>query len=233
VISRSWLLILLALVPNGRSLQAQVGHLPARSPYTDLEYRQEVTFFAGYYSAGKDPAGVAPRSGLLLGTRYDLRLGGPAYLTVRLANVQSERLILDPNEAPTERSQGVEPWPLYLADVGIAMNLTGFKAYRRIVPVVSAAAGIVSDFKGKADIGNFKFGTPFALSVGAGVKWVAPSSRWQARLDVGEHLYQIKYPNSYYQSETGAAPILRLTQAKNIWKGNTSLTLGISYLLFR
>ena len=46
---------------------AQVGHEPASSPYTDLEYKQEFTALFGYSRAQKDPAGVAPQSAPLVG----------------------------------------------------------------------------------------------------------------------------------------------------------------------
>jgi hypothetical protein len=214
-------------------LSAQVGHIPSRTPYLDLEYRHEWTFYGGYYTASTDPAGVAPRSAPMFGSRYDLRLGGPAYFTVNLAQVQSDRRVIDPKKKPAERLVGTESWPIYLADVGITLNLTGFKSYHHFVPTFGFALGIASDFKGKADVGLYKFGTPFALSVGTGVKWVPASARWQARLDLGERLYQIKYPNSYYTTETTDAPVLPATQAKNLWKANSSITFGVSYLFFR
>ena len=74
---------------------AQVGHVPQRSPYADLEYRQEATIFGGYYSAGVDEVGVAPKSGPMFGVRYDLRLGGPASLTSRFAYVSAQRDVID------------------------------------------------------------------------------------------------------------------------------------------
>ena len=68
---------------------AQVGYPPERSPYRDVEFRQELTLFSGYYAAGQDPAKVAPQSGPMLGLRYDVRVGGPASLTARVARVFS------------------------------------------------------------------------------------------------------------------------------------------------
>ena len=46
-----------------------VGYPPPQSPFRDLEYKHELTAFAGYYLAPKDPAGVAPRSAALEGIR--------------------------------------------------------------------------------------------------------------------------------------------------------------------
>ena len=79
------LVMTLASVAVAPPLVAQVGHQPQGSPYIDLEYRQEVSVFGGYYSAGTDQVGVAPKSGPMFGVRYDLRLGGPASLTSKLA----------------------------------------------------------------------------------------------------------------------------------------------------
>jgi len=221
------------LVATAVPASAQVGYRPAGSPYTDLEYRQEWTLYAGQYSAGKDPAGVAPQAGPLVGLRYDLRLGGPAYLTAKFASVLSQRTVLDPKQPPATRNVGSQSWPIYLADIGISLNLTGFKAWHHLVPVLNGGLGIAGDFKGSRDVGQYQFGTPFALSLGAGVKWVPTSSRWQLRADVDDHFYQIRYPNTYYQSEGGAAAILPPSQAKNFWKSNPSLTVGVSYLFFR
>ena len=214
-------------------LAAQVGHSPAKSPYADLDYRQEWTFFSGRYDAGKDPAGVAPQPGQLYGLRYDLRLGGPAYLTARFADVQSQRTVLDPVKPLATRNLGLKPWPIYLVDLGISMNLTGFKSYHQLVPVLGAGVGVASDFKGVRDIGQYDFGTPFAFYFGAGVKWIPTGRQFQLRADVGDHFYQIRYPNTYYQSVNSVPPILTPSQAKNFWKSNTSATLGLSYLFFR
>ena len=97
---------------------AQVGHVPQRSPYIDLEYRQEATVFGGYFGAGSDAVGVAPQGGPMAGLRYDLRLGGPAYLTSKVAYVSSQRTVIDPRRPEGQRIvQTDASWPLYLADI--------------------------------------------------------------------------------------------------------------------
>lgn len=214
-------------------LAAQVGHVPQRSPYIDLEYRQEATLFGGYYSAGTDPVGVAPRSGPMVGVRYDLRIGGPAALTSRVAYVSSQRNIIDPRRpAATRIVQADVAWPIYLADVGISLNLTGQRSYRRFVPFVSSGLGVATDFKGGADVGAWRFGTPFAISFGGGIKWV-PAGNLQARIDLSDQLYQIKYPNSYYVTASDGTSVLKLDDAKNDWTSNLGISFGVSYLFFR
>ena len=211
---------------------AQVGYEPDRSPFKDLEYRQELTGFLGWFNAGKDVAGVAPQSGPITGLRYEVRVGGPAQFTARVARVASERRILDPAKPAAERLVGEESWPLYLGDVSLSINLTGQKSWHRLVPVINGGAGIVSDFEGDADVGGFQFGTQFAFSFGAGVRFV-PGGRFQARVDLSDHLYQVEYPESYRLPASDDTSVLRNTQALRNWKHNVALTVGASYLFFR
>lgn len=213
---------------------AQVGSLPQESPFRDIEYRQSITAFTGWYSAAKDPADVAPRSGPIVGARYDVRIGGPALFTARLGTVFSERRILDPEQAPDEgRLVGVREQGLYLADVGLTVNLTGQKSWHSLVPYTQVGVGVASDFKGR-DVGGFKFGTTFAFNFGGGVRWV-PRDRWEVRADVADWLYQIQYPETYYIPTTtgGSDAVLRSGQAKSVWKHNFALTIGGSYSFFR
>lgn len=228
---RTWMTVLACSAPTV-PVAAQVGHIPQRSPYVDLEYRQEATLFGGYYYAGSDNAGVAPGSGPMVGLRYDLRLGGPALLTTKFAYVSSQRDVIDPRRPADDRVVDAgASWPLYTMDVGIALNLTGQRSYRRLVPFVNGAIGVVTDFK-SSDVGAWKFGTPFAFSIGGGIKWV-PTGKLQARVDIYDQLYQVKYPNSYYIPASDGTAVLLLRDAKNDWTSNLGLTLGVSYLFFR
>ena len=215
--------------------QAQVvGYPPERSPFRDLEYKQEVSLFTGYFHAGKDAAGVAPRSAPMIGARYEVRVGGPAQFTVRVARIGSERQIIDPTRAASQRNVGgPQSWPLWSGDLSLTLNLTGQKSFHQIVPVLNAGAGVFSDFKSKADTGGFKFGTTFAFAYGAGVRWV-PGGRWQARVDLTDYAYQINYPESYYLTNTSdSTAVLKASQATRAWKQNLALTIGASYLFFR
>ena len=215
------------------TLGAQVGHIPQRSPYIDLEYRQEATVFGGYYQAGTDRVGVAPKSGPLFGVRYDLRLGGPAALTTKFGYVSSQRNVIDPRRPADQRIvQADASWPIYFADVGISVNLTGQRSYRRIVPFVNGGLGLATDFKGGADVGAWRFGTPFALSLGGGLKWV-PAGNLQVRADISDQLYQIKYPNSYFAAASDGTRVLELDDPKNDWTSNLGFTIGVSYRFFR
>jgi hypothetical protein len=224
----------LAAAPAG----AQVGYEPPASPFRDLEYKQEVTAFAGYFRAAEDVAGVAPRGGPAVGVRYELRLGGPVQLMVRAMRASSERQLVDASAPAESRVLGVRSQGLYVADLGLTLNLTGQKSWRGLVPVVNGGLGFASDFQGDADPQTdttrtgYKFGTPFAFSFGTGVRWT-PGGRFQLRADVTDYLYQVKYPDTFFVAPTGGTALLGPDVKQNQWKNNLAFTLGASVLLFR
>lgn len=213
------------------TVRAQVGHEPSKSPYVDLEFKQELTAFTGWFASGGDPADVAPRSGPILGARYEARVGGPAQFTARLARVFSERRVAMPTNPAATRFTAPQPWPLYLADASLSINLTGQKSINHFVPIVNMGFGVASDFK-QADPGGYRFGTTFAFSFGSGVRWT-PGGPFQVRADIADYLYQITYPTSYYLKASDNTSVLPANQSKSVWKHNVTLTVGASYLFFR
>ncbi|MDQ6870901.1 MAG: hypothetical protein M3037_02690 [Gemmatimonadota bacterium] len=221
----------LALAFVATNARAQVGHLPENSPYRDLEASQELSFFGGRYAAGKDPIGVAPRGGPMYGARYEIHVGGPAFLMARYAHVNSDRFPIDPTKSGTAAQLGRKSVSLNLLDVNLVLNLTGEKSFRRIIPVINLGAGIASCGCG-VDPDPYTFGTPFAFSFGGGLRYV-PGGRFQLRADWGDYLYQLKYPNAYYLTPTNGTAAAGSGQAKSFWKNNRALTLGASLLFFR
>lgn len=227
-------------------LSAQVGYPPQQSPYRDLRETMEVTLYSGYFRAKKDPARVAPVSGPMFGAQYQWRAGGPAHLTVDVARVESERRVLDPDKNgidPTTntaclltdvncKSAGVYRWPLYMVDGGVTMALTGERSFMRMVPLVKAGVGLVTDFHSQPDVGAFGFGTRFALTWGAGLR-VVPGGRYSVRADISNRLYTVKYPISYYVPSEDGSTIFATTQSRTAWLNNPAFTIGVSYLFSR
>ena len=226
-------LILAASALPAAAQGVDVGYPPPKSPFNDLEYKQEATVFGGYYLAGKDPAGVAPRSGPMAGIRYEVTVGGPAQLVARVARVNSERQVINPAEPAASRNLGIQSWPLYLADLGMSLNLTGQRSWHGVVPVIHSGIGVASDLNKKAEGDPYNLGTTFAFSFTAGLRIVPSGGRLQMRADAGTWFYQVKYPSAYYNLTSDNTSVLESDQAKNLWKRNLGLTLGASYLLFR
>ncbi len=218
-----------ALAPAGpRALGAQVGYPPARSPFVDIDYRQNVTLLGGYYSARSDPAGVAPQGGPLVGVQYDLGFGGPAIFTTRVRTVLSERRVIDPIRPDEARLLGTERRPLTLADVGLTLALTGQRSVRGFVPLVHGGVGVASTFAG-ADPGGFDFGTSFAFAYGLGVRYVPRGTRWALRADLGSSLYRLRYPSTYTTPALDTTSVLPARSSLTRWLNNTAFTAGVSY----
>lgn len=211
---------------------AQVGFPPEESPYRDIEFRQDISFFSGYFSAKRDLVGIAPQSAPMLGARWDIRIGGPAWFSVRAAGVASKRTVIDPRRSVATRVVGEESTPIGLLDANIVVHLTGQKSWRRIVPVIGAGLGVASDFKSSRDVGNYQFGTPFAFNLGGGLRYVT-DGRWSLRLDVTDYLYRIKYPDLYRIEASDGTTVLQDGDPASQWTHNMALSLGASYQLFR
>ena len=221
----------------------ETGYPPARSPFVDLEYNQSFSVLGGYFAAAKDPAGVAPRSGPLLGLQYDLG-GGPAIFTTRVRTVFTDRTVLDPARPVATRVLGTEKRPLTMADLGLTLALTGPRTFHGFVPLVHLGAGVVTNF-GATDPGGFTFGTSFALAFGLGARYVpSPTSRYALRVDLGNSLYRVRYPATYARASTGynagtyvgtpdSTSIVPANTALSRYRNNVAITAGLSYLFHR
>lgn len=222
----------------------EIGYSPIRSPFADLEFNQSFTLLGGYFNAARDPAGVAPKPGPLVGLQYDLG-GGPAIFTARVRDVLTTRTVLDPARPVSTRVIGTEKRPLTLADLGLTLALTGARTFHGFVPFIHAGAGVATNFGG-TDPGGFDFGTSFALAYGLGVRYVpSPASRYALRLDVGNSLYRVRYPDSYTRPATGygydttrfrgidTTSILPVNTSLSRYRNNFAATLGLSYLFHR
>ena len=216
---------LACLLPH--AVGAQIGHAPDHSPFRDLEHRQELLFFGGQFQAAGEKGKVAAKPGPMFGLAYELRMTGPAYFTARLAGVLSERTVVDPTKLLAERFLGTKQVNMMLADVGFALNLSGYKSWHGIVPALGFGAGVGAAFD-KADVGGFKVGTPFILAIRPALKFT-PRGHWQARLDASNYLHRIKYPESYFTKSTADPTVLTPGSSRNKWLRSVGLTAGITY----
>ena len=166
------------------SAAAQIGYPPTRSPYIDLEHTQEITGFAGYYNGRSDPAGVAPRGGPIFGAHYSWRVGGPAHLTSEFAYIRSTRHILDPAKPPATRDLGESDWPLYAANVGLALSLTGAKSWHHVVPEVQGSTPAPTK-RGRAPAKTARAKKTAASAAPSGEKSAAKAKRPRAKKTAG------------------------------------------------
>jgi len=220
-------LTLLAIAPAG----AQVGYPPTQSPYTDLEYRQELTPLFGYSRARTDPAGILPQSAFMVGLNYEVYLAGPVSFTTTYAHTFSDRNVVDPTKPKATRSLGTESANVNSLEVGLAVGLTGRKSWHSIVPQIRAGVGILQS-GAKDEASGYKFGTPLAISFGGGLKFV-PGGRFQLRADITEHLFKQTYPDSYALPASDRTAVISESTSRRFYTHHTGLTLGVSYLFGR
>lgn len=220
-----------ALLFLATAASAQVGHAPDKSPFRDIAGGQELTLFAGHYNASADPVGVMPKPGQSLGLLYQIHVGGPMELMARYARVSTTREAVDPTLGKTNRSLGSHNVQISLYDLDIGLNLTGLKSFHHIVPVISAGGGIAS-CTCRVDLDPFDFGTPFAFSLGAGLRYV-PGGHFQVRVDLNNYMYQLHYPGPYYVNSADNTPVATQGTPHSFWKSNPNLTIGVSRLFFR
>lgn len=221
-----------ALLIMVRPALAQVGHMPDRSPYLDLDYSQELTLLGGYLRARHDPAGVAPLSRSIVGLRYELRLAGPLSFDANVIGGGGNRNVIDPLKPATTRNRGTVSNAVVAGDLGLALNLTGARSWHHLVPQISAGVGGVSS-KARDDSSGFAFGTRFAFVVGGGVKYVPTGSRFQLRADVTDRIFKLDYPDAYYRLASDNTAVLPGSTAKSFYTHHTAFTVGVSYLFAR
>jgi opacity protein-like surface antigen len=210
---------------------AQVGHDPAKSPYADLEYSQELTVLGGYLRTRHDPAGVAPLSRPMLGVRYEITLTGPLAMSAEVNAAPGKRNVIDPTKPVATRSLGTQSNLVMAADLALAMNLTGTRSWHRLVPQVRAGVGLINS-RAKDDSSGFAFGTPFAFTFGGGVKYV-PGGRFQLRADITDRVFKLNYPDPYYRTTSDNTAVLPVTTGRSFYTHHTAFTVGVSYLFAR
>ncbi|MDQ8168662.1 MAG: hypothetical protein P3B76_13970 [Gemmatimonadota bacterium] len=212
-------------------LQAQVGSLPANSPYEDVKLGQNLSIMGGWMLMTRDPANVAPKSSATAALRYDVAIGGPASLYVRYLLAPSERALLLPTNPKATRQIDAKGTTTHLLDAGLDLALTGKKTWHRLIPSVTGGAGVVTDFAA-VDTGSYKFGTKFSFSYGLGVRYL-PRKGPMIRVDLTNFVWQYDYPDRYFVKAADTTSVLTDTRNRSAWRGSRTLTVGLTLPLFR
>jgi hypothetical protein len=209
------------------TLAAQVGSTPEKSPFRDLEIRQDVTVVAGSSFGGHDNVGAAPRGGAALGVRYDVNLGtSPLAFTSSVMRQAATRDVLQPGQPLVNRIGANVSQPLWMIDAAFSLLLTGNKSWHSLVPSVAFGGSLVTDNKTITDSSKFDFGNKFSPLVGFGLKYAPQGSRWTIRADMTNRFYNVTYPQTFRDS-TPNIPRIVGASVKGSWTRNTMLTLGL------
>jgi hypothetical protein len=218
--------VIVTLLAPFTSIGAQVGSTPDRSPFRDVEKRQEVTLLVGPSMGGKDRAGAAPRGGVGFGARYDIRLGGsPLAFTGIVMQQSASRDVLQPGLAGASRIGRTVSQPLYFVDGALSLLLTGGKSWHGLVPSISLGGGLLTS-RSVADSSRFRLGSRFTLLGGLGLEYAPVRSRWTVRADLTNRFYSVPYPVTFTDSTPGVPRIVPLGTTKD-WTRNSMLTIGL------
>lgn len=217
--------LLLLAIPASAQV---VGHLPAESPFQDATGRHMAALQVGFIFPGKDPGGVGPQNGLMLLGRYEYDLPGPMFLTARTGFAPGlTRNVKDPELTGAARNVGTRVEPLFLLDGGLALSLTGDKAWRGLAPRVHGNLGMVSSLNSAFDVGGYRFGPKFMPSWGVSIRGVTQKD-WEWYADLTHAIWRMQYPNSYTDDGASVTPSIIGTERQNPWNGNLILTFGIT-----
>lgn len=218
-------LLLAAALP----LRAQVvGHLPPESPFTDAVGRHIWSGYIGYLSSVNEPAGVGPKGSILAAVTYDYDFPSAFYLTSRIGLAPTaERAVLDPLFSGPQRIIGTRTEPMMVMDFGLGASLTGEKAWRGISPRVVGSIGYLGSLDPDYDIGEYRFGSKFTMSLGLNVRGVT-GKRWEWRADLTRSFFRMNYPGLYRGTNATPGDPIITGGPSNPWAGQTFLAIGIA-----
>ena len=226
-------LFLIALVAASATTAAAqtIGSLPDKSPFLDTSDKQRFGIIAGWLFTGSDAVGVQQKSAPAIGARYDLSVGGPAYLTASFFTSRSTRAVFDYTRPAASRNTGTQSTGLINANVGLALSLTGERSWHRIQPLFNLGAGIVGGLGDKADVSGYQIRPAFSFYTGFGVRFVTGKNS-EFRADVGAYFWSLKYPD-LYRSTQGDPIAIKPTGSLDSFTANGLLTLGWTLRSFR
>jgi hypothetical protein len=224
---RSILLLLLPLLLVAAA--ADTAAQTIRSPYSFVETGQYGTPYIGWVATGRGALELGPESGLLLGTRYGIRVGGPFTVEGDVSYLASTRMVLDTVPADTTlRRVGEAAMDVLAFQAGLRFNVTGPRTYRRIQPYLVFGGGVAIDIAGDAaveeDLGadvRFRFGTRFLAGLGGGAEAFL-SRNLSVRVDARNVLWKLNTPAPFRLGEAA------LYRPSSEWAQNFYVSGGIA-----
>lgn len=230
---RALLVTLLAAAAGAAPLAAQVGHEPGSSPFRDLTTHQAFTVSLGRFGGNAAQPGVGWRSGFMYAGRLDTKLGGPFDFYVSIGFAASDRLKINTTLDSASRTTGPFKKTLVLADLGLIVNLTGAKSWRRLAPYLGIGAGEVFPSKSETDVGGYNAGANFTLIPLAGTR-IFIGKTVAVRLELRDYFFRYEWPLRYFSpidvnNNAISPPILPNGSKDRQWAHNPTLLVGIAY----
>lgn len=213
--------------------QTVVGSEPDKSPFLDLSDGQRFGVIGGYVVTGPDLLGLHPKSAPAIGARYDLHMGGPAYLIVSALGAPTSRNVLDPTKKAGLRDAGTQSTTLLLTDVSLALSAVGERSWRGLQPLVHLGFGTATSLGDKADVGGYSMGTKFSFVGGLALRFIT-SKNSELRCDATWYYLGYAYPDAYHNKLSADSTSILPTTTK--LKSGTlvnALTVSWTWGIFR
>lgn len=214
--------------------QEVVGKLPPQSTLQDLNDGQRWGLFAGWLTTGRDPVGIRGNSAPIVGARYDLLMGSPAYLSMRLYGVKSTHAVINPNAPLATRFSGATASSNQIgADASVEISLTGERTWYGLQPLTRVGIGFISGVIGNSfDLGGYKPGTSVVYLYGLGARWPM-GKNGDFRVDANWMLYQVRYPQAYHMSTSADAASVPGSGTLTPLTNNRAITASWTWGIFR
>jgi len=200
------------------------------SPYRFFQDRQEVGIFAGSTGQGTGRFGFGPKSGLLLGARYGIHVGGPFGLEGVVGYNATTRDVVDPSRPVGTRVVGEADANLMSIDARLRFSLTGDRTWNKLNPFLFLGAGVTWDLAGESEADKlvlpddrFDFGARFLTLFGGGARWFL-TDRILIRTDLAIPLYRLKTPRGYFNTALGLEKV-----DEKEWVGGPSFTISVGF----
>ncbi len=220
------------------TLQAQVGHDPAHSPYRDIKYGKSITLLYGDVGGDGGKVGVGPHNGRSYGARFDLRLSAPIQFGLTVQKAELERFVVSADDSIATRKTGPFDQDLTMIELTMQLNLTGKKTWHRLAPFISGSVGWAhsTSLPGSvSDSSGFKFGNKLYLVPAAGLRAYVTQNLF-LRAEARQLFWKLNYPSSYLD-EPAAQPSSDPDRPNAVikdgkrseWEGGPELRVGLGF----
>ena len=185
-----------------QTAEAQVGHDPARTPYSDVRHGVWIVLSGGQFFGDGGDVGVAPHDGSTFGLKMAFMANKTVQLNAGFYYGLLGRLIYDPTQPQGQRFTGPVDNDVIWLDGSINFNLMGGKTWHRLAPYVGSGLGmaIVEDVQGT----NFNLGTKFVFSPLIGVRFFVTDAV-ALSLENRFNFWNIKYTASFAQESVSSS----------------------------
>jgi len=176
---------------------AQVGYLPAQSPYRSIDRGIYVEAGGDRILGSGGALLVGPRDGTGEGLRFVLRGRNALQFSFGIWTAATVRSVIDANDSIARRNKGLFPQRLIGGEFNAQLNLTGGKTWHHLAPYAGVGFGVVHGQGGPAiDTSGYSFGTKLFIAPGLGNRLFI-SQRLYLQTDVRALFWKLVYPASY------------------------------------